>query len=586
MVDVPGHERFVRNMVAGATGVNLGLLVVAADDGVMPQTREHLEIMDLLGLRAGVVAITKTDLVDAELIELVHAEVEELVAGTFLEAVPIIAVSSETGDGIDELKAALAALVLHLDEAACRESFRMPIDRVFSVSGHGSVVTGSVLSGEVAVGDTLELHPQGREVRVRGVQSHGVRADEGGARRRTAVNLAGVKAEQLRRGQELATVGFLQSTRRVIVDVRCLSSSPLVLRDRLSLNLHLGTTETPARIIFRGRQIKPGQRGFAELRTKEPIVACWGQRFILRRTSPAVTVAGGRVLDPGIPPLKRIRDMTGYAAAMAAESDIDRLSFFLSQQDSLHDDPLPTAWRAGIDPGRYRAFLDELVSSGSVVTVGSSERGQLVHRNRLDALARSVLRTIREELERHQPRRSLPRNQLAAACRDITNPALVDSVFERLVANRQLVQVGSNYGPADIQVKLTKKQQAARSQLLDAFTAAKLTPPTRKELAAAVGLGVEDVAALLNLCVEDGLLIEVSAELNFTREAIESARRKCATLLEEIGRATMAQLRDAWGVTRKFAVPLCEYFDSQQVTIRNGDLRQAGPAISRSLSGS
>ena len=390
IVDVPGHERFVKNMVAGATGVNLALLVVAADDSVMPQTREHLEIMDLLGVKTGVIAVTKTDLVEPDFIELVTAEIEDLVAGTFLEGCPIVAVSSETGEGIEELKATLLRVAAEVEWPESYKLFRMPIDRVFSISGHGTVVTGSVISGEVHAGETLELLPQQREVRIRSVQNYGAGTSESSARQRTAVNLAGVKMEELTRGFELATCGYLRPTTRLFVELRGLASSPLVLKDRLDLSLHLGTKEAQARIILKGQQLKPGQRTYAELRVKEPVVAVYGQRFILRRISPALTIAGGTVFDPYLAPGKRIRDLEHYGRSLDSPVEIDRLSFLLSQRDTVDSSPLEAAWRAGVRPDRYAGLIDQLKSEAVLVPIGHPDRRRLVHRNRLKTQGGSV----------------------------------------------------------------------------------------------------------------------------------------------------------------------------------------------------
>ena len=579
VVDVPGHERFVKNMVAGATGVNLAMLVIAADDSVMPQTREHLEIMELLGIPAGLIALTKIDLVDRDFVELVTADIEDFVRGTFLEGCPIVPVSSETGEGLEELKAAVVRVARELDFSETMPLFRMPIDRVFSVAGHGTVVTGSVASGSARAGETLELLPEQREVRVRGVQHHGSQADNANARQRTAINLAGVKADEVERGQELAAAGYLLPTRRVLVELKHLSSSPLLLKDRQVFNLHLGTCEVLARINLKGTPLPPGERAFAELRTKEPIVAVHGERFILRRVSPSVTIAGGRVLDPCLPIGKRIKDLASLGAKWSSPSDVARLSALIAQKDSLDDSPLEAARRAGIAPPRYRELLDELRTSGQLVRLGGAERGLLVHKDRLAALSASVLKTIREVLAKHQPRRALPRELFLSSCRDIAHGTLIDAVFQQLVAKGELVKVGPHFGPADAQVKLTKNQQAARTKLLEEISAAGLTPPTTKELAASVGQTLDQITPLLHVSCEDGLLVKVADDLYFSTEAIERARQLCAECLEKTGPATMAQLRDGWNVSRKFSVPLCEFFDAHSLTVRNGDLRVAGPRL-------
>ena len=583
VVDVPGHERFVKNMVAGATGVNLAMLAIAADDSVMPQTREHLEIMELLGIPAGLVALTKIDLVERDFVELVAADIADLTRGTFLEGCPIVPVSSQTGEGLDELRAAIAKLAAEVVFPDALPLFRLPIDRVFSVAGHGTVVTGSVASGSARAGETLELLPEQREVRVRGVQHHGSQADDAIARQRTAINLAGVKTDEVERGMELASPGYLLPTRRILVELKHLSSSPLLLKDRQVFNLHLGTREVLARINLKGMPLPSGECGFAELRTKEPIVAAHGQRFILRRISPSVTIAGGRVLDPCLPVGKRIKDLVSLGTKWSSSNDVARLSALIAQKDSIDDSPLEAARRAGIAPERYRQLLEELRTSGQLIRLGSAERGLLVHKDRLAALSASVMKTIREVLAKHQPRRALPRELFLSGCREITHSALLDAVFNHLLVKGELVKVGSHIGPADAQVKLTKNQQAARTKLLEEITAAGLTPPTTKELATTVGQKLEQIEPLLHVSCEDGLLVKVAEDLYFATEAIERARQLCADFLAKNGPATMAQLRDAWNVSRKFSVPLCEFFDASGLTVRNGDLRIAGPKMSQPL---
>ncbi|MGE5194839.1 MAG: selenocysteine-specific translation elongation factor [Deltaproteobacteria bacterium] len=583
LVDVPGHERFVKNMVAGATGVDLALLVVAADDGVMPQTREHLEIMDLLGVSAGVIAVTKIDLVDPDFLELVKAEVGEQVRGTFLEGAPIVPVSSQTGAGIDRLKEALVQVAREREWSSRGELFRMPIDRVFSIAGHGTVVTGSVMGGEVRAGDTLELLPGQAPVRVRSVQSHGELVNESGARRRTAINLAGIKTDEVHRGQELAAPGYLRPTRRMLVSVRCLSSSPLALRDRMQLALHLGTAETTARVILKGMTIEPGETGYAELRLAKPIVAAWGQRYILRRASPPLTVAGGVILDPGIDPRRRIPDLAARAAPLESADDEARLAAFVAERDQIDSSPLVPAWKVGISPARYAGLLAKLSAQGVLIPLGPRDSKRLVHRSRLDAVAAAVEKRIRLELQAHQPRRALPRRVLQTACQHAGPAELVEAAFEKLLKERKLVRIGENIGPADAQVQLSKSQLALRAKLLEQIGQAGLTPPNLKELAQVLGQKPEQIQTLLTLCVEDGLLVDIGDGLHYPPAALERARAICQSTFAQHGGATMSQLREAWGVTRKYSVPLCEWFDAHHLTTRAGDLRHPGPELAKPL---
>lgn len=585
LVDVPGHERFVKNMVAGATGVDVALLVVAADDGVMPQTREHLEIMDLLGIAAGVVAITKIDLVAADFVELVEAEVQDHLRGTFLENAPVVPVSSQTGAGIEQLKQALVDVARGRELSTRAELFRMPIDRVFSVAGHGTVVTGSVIGGEVRAGDTLELLPDQVSVRVRGVQNHSQSVDLSGTRRRTAVNLAGIKADEVRRGQELAAPGYLHPAQRLLVKVRCLASSPVPLRDRMRLGLHLGTGESASRLVLKNRTIEPGETGFAELRVAAPVVAAWGQRFILRRQSPPLTLAGGIVLDPGLDRRVRIPDLAAWGAPLDTADEEARLSALLAKRDEVDLAPSLAAWKAGISPGRYSEIVKRLNSSGVLVPIspgsaGSAESRRLVHRDRIEALAAAVLKRVGLELKSHQPRRALPRQVFQTACRHLAAGGLLDAAFERLLAEKRLVRVGANIGPADAQVQLSKTQIATRTKMLDLIQQAGLTPPNVKELLTALGQKIETLMPLLALCVEDALLVDLGEGLFYPPAALEKARSILqATLAAHAGGATMSQLREAWGVTRKYSVPLCEWFDKNRLTIREGDLRRGGPAL-------
>ncbi|MED5399683.1 MAG: selenocysteine-specific translation elongation factor [Planctomycetota bacterium] len=583
LIDVPGHEKFVKNMVAGATGVNVALLVIAADDGVMPQTREHLEIMDLLQIGTGVVAITKTDLVEPDFVELVEAEIEETLVGTFLEGAPVVPVSSETGEGIETLKSTLLEAARGVTLPESEPVFRMPVDRAISLPGHGTIVTGSVISGQVRSGDTLELWPEGREVRVRSVQNHGSDSDDAGVRQRTAINLAGVKYDEVSRGVELATAGLLQRTRRLLVDLKLLSSSPLQLKDRMELNLHLGTREVPARVILKGQVLKPGERAYAELRLAEDIVAAHAQRFILRRVSPALTVGGGRVLDPWLPVGKRVRDLQASGAALDQPDERARLSGLVANLDDIPETPLAALWRAGVGSRRYEELVAELTAEGTIIHVGDGDRTIPIHAQRLGALAGTVMKTIREELDKRQPRRTLPRATIVSACREIMRPVLLEAVMSHLVSSGELVVTGGNLGPADAQVQLTKAQRAARDTLLEQVQAAGLTPPTFKELGESLGQPRDGLQALLALCVDEGLVVAVSDDLHFAPTAIEQGRSVCADVFAQENEVTMSQLREAWGISRKFAVPLCEYYDEVEITVRQGNVRVAGPKLAVEL---
>jgi selenocysteine-specific elongation factor len=318
-VDVPGHERFVKNMLAGASGIDLVLLVIAADEGVMPQTREHFEICRLLGLKHGLVVLTKKDLVDAETLELAHLDAAELVAGSFLETAPVVEVSAVTGDGIDDLKRELLAAAERVPERTADRITFMPIDRSFTVKGFGAVVTGTIASGGIAEGTELEILPDGRKVRVRGVQTHGRKVANAAAGQRTAVNLGGIDHSEIERGKVLSEPGILQPTQMFAAEVEVLADAPKALKTRQRVRVHIGTAEVLGRVLVVNdtAEIAPGSTGFIQLTLETPVACVMGDRFILRRYSPQSTIAGGRVLVPHIPKLRR-KDIDAAAKRLSA----------------------------------------------------------------------------------------------------------------------------------------------------------------------------------------------------------------------------------------------------------------------------
>jgi selenocysteine-specific elongation factor len=590
IVDVPGHERFIRNMVAGAVGIDLAVLVVAADDGVMPQTREHLEIMNLLGVPGGVVAITKMDLVDPELAELVEAELVELTAGTFLEGCPIVGVSSQTGAGLPALQAALETVARKCRWTVDRELFQMPVDRVFSVPGHGTVVTGTVHSGTVQTGEMLELFPGGRLVRVRGLQHHGQMVPACGHRQRAAINLAGIAVDEIRRGDELATPGYLAASHRLFVRLDLLPRSPVNLRDRMRLNLHLGTAEVPARLVLKGGAIEPGGHGYGELRLARPVAATYGQRFVLRRPSPAMTIAGGMLLDPQPTIARRPLDTIAEGRRLESSDVLQRLSQLLEKVDQPESLELVAARRVGMVPGHYALALQNLTAQGVLIDVGEKggRRPRLLHRVRRDNLAAAVLKRIRGEIDRHQPRRSLPRKALQNACRNLLSADLVEPIFESLIREGVLVASGNHLGPADQQVRLTKNQLALRNNMLAEIAGAGLQPPSVKDFAGKFGQPQPTISRLLELCAEENLLVNLGGGLFYSLSAIEQARLVCRQVFATASSATLSELRQRWNVSRRYALPLAVYLDAEGVLQRNGDVRRAGPMLNspRMLSGS
>jgi len=406
-VDVPGHERFVKNMLAGAHGIDLVALVIAADESVMPQTREHFDICRLLGVSKGLVVLTKKDLVDEELLQLVRSETEELVAGSFIEGAPIIAVSSRTGEGIEALKEALRETGGKVASRSVDFVVRLPIDRAFTMRGFGAVVTGTLIAGTIGEGDELELLPAGTRVRVRGVQVHGSTVASASAGQRTAINLGGVDAARVERGMILATAGRLQPTLAIDVLVKLLEDAPRSLRSRQRVRVHIGAAEVLARVrvLAEGGEIKPGQNGFVQLRTETEIVGVLGDRFILRSYSPQATIGGGSVLDP-FPPRHRARDLAAARSRLETLSSGDRtdqIAAFVAGADRhglrRTDLAARTAWRDEVIDAAANKALD----TGAIVDA----EGVLLSRERFDELKKLVLKEVAAHHEREPLLRGL-----------------------------------------------------------------------------------------------------------------------------------------------------------------------------------
>ena len=579
VVDVPGHKRFVRNMVAGATGIDIALLIVAADDSVMPQTHEHLQIMQWLGIRCGIVVMTKIDLVDTEMCDLVEAEIQELTQRTFLQDAPVVRVSSETGEGLEKLRNVIIQVAQrHQREAATWPIFRMPIDRSFSLPGHGTVVTGSALCGEVAAGDRLELLPDQLEVRVRSVQSHHKQADHAEAGQRTAINLASVKPEIVPRGKDLVTPGWLQPTRRMLVELQSISRI-LVSRKRMDVALHIGTAEVTARLVMKAEDVEEGSNCLAELVLKEPAVATHGQRFILRRVTPASTVGGGRVLDPVWPSRMRLREVERAGQSLCSEDSLQRMSHIVFLHTLLPSDHRVLAVRSGCSMHEIEDGLAKLQRKGVLIQLSPKDPGTRIHRDRLNALSVTIVRRIQQDIAAHPPGRSRSRMLLLGACRDLANEAILPSLFDYLIAERRLIQLGSNLAVSGGEHRLTKKQNQTFGELLTRIRDQHMTPPTVKELAESLQQPVAAINQLLDIATEDGFVIRIDSNLHYAPEALEHARQLCQQYLAEHTSATLAQLRDTWQITRKHAVPLGEYFDAHELTLREGDFRFAGPQL-------
>jgi selenocysteine-specific elongation factor len=576
IVDVPGHERFVKNMLAGATGIDLALLVVAADDSVMPQTREHLEILRLLGLRHGAVALTKCDLVDETTREVAELEVRELVQGTFLQDAPVIRTSAQTGQGIAELKDAIGGACRKVEERGGQEWFRVSIDRSFIVQGHGTVVTGSVTSGRVRVGDEVEWQPRGQRVRVRSLQNHDHPVEEVHRGQRAAINLAGVHHEDVVRGQELATPGYLLPARVVTVRLHCLADARRPIKHRAPVRFHIGTAEVMCTVsLLDCDAVEPGAWGLAQLFLEEPVTATWGQPFVVRGASATQTLGGGQVLQPVARKVRRRH--------LEMQERIEKL-----WSGSAEERALGVAWFGGfagfthaglvrganVGPDQAQGLIDGLKAQGRLVDVViSPARRLLLHADMVRELDQRILTALDRLHEQFPLMASHDRQKVQSQLDYVGDDALVHAAVDRLIAQKRLTGDLRRIGRADFKPKLSGNLRKLKDRLVAAYQEARFQPPEPASFAGAAGGNAANLKDLFEVCVAEGLLVHVGGDVYLHSEVEAEMRRLVTEKLASGAGLTVAEIRDLLGTTRKYAVPLCEYLDRAGVTRREGDLR-------------
>ncbi|MBU1672392.1 MAG: selenocysteine-specific translation elongation factor [Actinobacteria bacterium] len=574
LVDVPGHENFVRNMMAGATGVDLALLVVAADDGVMPQTREHLAILDLLGVRRGVIAITKVDTVDEEMVELVRDEVSELLEGTALVGSPMVAVSGVTGQGVDELMEALdrvASEVILKDEAL---PARMPIDRVFTLRGIGTVVTGTLWSGVLDDEERMDLLPRGGSVRVRGLQVHDAGRERAYAGERVAANLAGVPRERVLRGDVLIEPGYLRPTYMLDARVKILKAWTRPVKRGARIRFHHGTREILGRIYPMGaEQVSPGESVPCQLRLEAQAVCAPGDRFVIRSYSPVTTIGGGVVVDP-YPPKHRISDERALVefAALEEGDPAESTAVYLGRSSApVTADGLVLA--SGMSREDVEAGLKALVSDGHAFMLGRGPAAAYLSSGLDGGTAESVVGFI-DEFHRSRPlEEGIARDALKKKLLASWEPRAADLFLDRMAAAGLIEIEGKSVRLPGAGVSVSGEDGRLMDDILARIESAGYAPPSLGELAEALGKEKRGLVDLLSLAQKEGRLVRVSPDLYYTPKAMSEIEKRLRQATGS-GTISVSDFRGVIGASRKYALPLLEYFDRNRVTVRVGDVRK------------
>ena len=575
-VDVPGHERFVKNMLAGAGGIDMVMLVIAADESVMPQTREHFQICELLHVPAGIIVLTKTDIADADMQEIAALEARELAAHSFLAAAPLVGVSSKTGQGIDRLRAALYELAGTVRERSPDGPVRLPIDRVFTIKGFGTVVTGTLLSGSLSDEQELAVLPGDRRVKVRGLQVHGTRESSAGAGHRVAVNLGGADVTDLSRGDTLAEPGAFDATRRVDVVLDLLPEAR-TFKHGARVRFHHGTSELIGRVALAARrgtddvvgELPPGASAYARVRLESPAVLTRGDRFIVRAYSPSITVGGGAVLDPH-PSRTGIRTAAGIARLRQLDGDEDAaVTTFVRDRGPAGLSQAALVSRAGLSRKAGGALVERLVRGGAVVVV----EDLIVAAGVLEALASRLL----SELQGHHRANPLSEGMSREEARERIFGKAAPAVFAHVIG--RLTSTGQIAGRDRLaleghQVSLSPEEARVRDRLVQAYREARLEPPDLSAAAAAAGTSRETAQRVLALLLRQKALVKVDT-LVFHPEVLNALKQEVRELKHSGGTAQVdvADFKEKYGVTRKYAIPLLEYLDRERVTRRVGDSR-------------
>ncbi|MFT3912770.1 MAG: selenocysteine-specific translation elongation factor [Anaeromyxobacteraceae bacterium] len=583
VVDVPGHERFVRAMAAGAGGIDLVMLVVAADEGLMPQTREHLDICRLLGVPAGIVVVTKSDLLSglgADWLGLLEEEIRAATKGSFLEAAPIVPVSAVSGDGIPRLLEELAKLAAAVPERPADGPLFLPLDRAFSLKGFGTVVTGTLLSGELAPEDEVVLLPgHPTPLRVRSVQVHGKPAPKALAGQRTAVNLPGVETSAVHRGQVLVKPGVVPASSLLDVEVALLEAAPGPLRHRAKLLLHVGTMQAQCAVSWLDRaELAPGGAAFGQLRLMEPVAALPGQRFILRGFAALEgrghTVAGGRILGVAAPRRRRGRPEPLQALKVLATGEPDaRLATVLEGAGPAGLEAPALQGRTALAAKAVQAGLERLGARGAAVLFDREKRawagGQVAAE-----LSRRIVAAVDAFHAAHPLEAGVGREALRGRLPPVVDPRL----FQRLLAG--LAEKGELVVEGDAVRRKGHTAAAAggaggalKDRVAEVLAKGGLTPPWLNELPAAAGASTGDVAAVLKLLLAEGKVVRASAELWFDAAAVAGLKDRLVGHLKAHKEITTQAFKDLVGATRKHVIPLAEYFDREKVTLRVGEKR-------------
>ena len=568
LIDVPGHEKFVKNMMAGVSAVDVALLVVAADDGVMPQTREHFEILNLLDIPLGIVAINKIDLADKDWLELVELDIGELLQGSFMEDAPILKVSAETGDGVDQLKTTLLDLCKKVPDKQDRGIFRLHVDRVFSMKGYGTVVTGTVNSGSLKIGDTVELLPGSVKSKVRGLQSHGEEVQQVETGDRAAINLQGVEIKQIERGSQIAEIGYLQSLNQMGVTLLLLGSAQKPITQNQRIRIHLGTQEVMARVALTdGKTLQPGDDCPALLRLEQPMVAARGDKFIIRSFSPVITIGGGEVMEVLIEEKWKI--MKEKLQNLYESPKSDQLIHLVQEEGAKPITPEKLQYRIGISKEQINAIVEE---KEELFWLTHKQGKWLLTQNQWNELKNS----IHNFLKKYHAKNPLNAGAQKEEIRQHLNceNSILEALLQSMLDEKSISQKGELFLNPNFSITLSSEDDSLQNSILNQLDQEGFTSSTLAQLSLKTGNSKEKLMQVLNVAEQQGKLLRIDGKLMFTQKNFIILREKVNQFFSNHPEMSVLEFKELAHTSRKYAVPLLEYFDKKKITYREGNIRK------------
>ena len=575
IVDVPGHEKFVKNMVAGATGIDIVVMVIAADEGVMPQTREHMEICTLLGIKHGFVALTKIDMVDEEWLELAIEDVRDFTAGTFLEDTPIVPVSAVKEKGLQEFSRILETICNQLPERSLSNLFRLPVDRVFTMKGFGTVITGSLISGRVQVGDTVMIYPSMITSRVRGIQVHNQSVNMAEAGQRTAINFQGLEKAAIKRGEMLAFPGTLKPSFMVDLLLQYLASNKKPIKNRTRVRFHTGTSEILGNLVLLDREeLSPGEKAAVQLRLDEPVCLVKDDRFVIRSYSPVRTIGGGQVLNPIPPKHKRFKaDVVQGLQSIAERSTEELIAYYIDQTGHAGAAFSDLVLMTNITEKALDQQLQALLSRKTVLLVDRDSRIYM-HTNSFQQLRQDLTGHLERYHKTNPLKAGMPKEELKSKLPPNLSPKLFNLLMNQMLKDGDISVVEDTVHLASHTVALGADQEDIRDKIIQTYKESGLQPPYFKELGKQLTADPSRARDVLNLLVKEGRLVKVKEDLFFDTDAVTRLKQQLVEFLTVNGEISTPQFKEMTAASRKYVIPLIEFFDAQNFTIRIGDIRK------------